>query len=149
MCSINVNWLCKWINVCVLSCFSCVWLLAILWTVAHQAPLSMGFSRQEYWSGWPCPPLGDLPDPGTEPTSLTSPALQACSLPLAPLGKPKWISNCKRINNSSHQLLYTECLCPTKIPMWMLKPNPHCDDIWRWGLWDIIRSWRQNLRKWD
>ena len=44
-------------------------------TVAHQAPLSMGFSRQEYWSGLPCPPPGDLPDPGAEPTSLTSPAL--------------------------------------------------------------------------
>ena len=43
--------------------------------VAHQAPLSMRFSRQEYWSRLPCPPLGDLPDPGIEPTSLTSPAL--------------------------------------------------------------------------
>ena len=40
-----------------------------------QAPLSMGFSRQEYWSGLPCPPPGDLPDPGIEPTSLMSPAL--------------------------------------------------------------------------
>ena len=44
-------------------------------TVAHQAPLSMGFSRQEYWSGLPCPSPGDLPDPGIEPVSLTSPAL--------------------------------------------------------------------------
>ena len=43
------------------------------WTVAHQAPLSMGFSRQEYWSGLPCPPPGDLPNPGTEPRSLSSP----------------------------------------------------------------------------
>ena len=41
-------------------------------TVARQAPLSMGFSRQEYWSGLPCPPPGDLPDPGTEPTSHIS-----------------------------------------------------------------------------
>ena len=40
-----------------------------LWTVAHQAPLSLGFSRQEYWSGLPCPPLGDLPNPGIEPIS--------------------------------------------------------------------------------
>ena len=46
-----------------------------LWTIARQAPLSMGFSRQEYWSGLLCPPPGDLPDPGIEPTSLTSPAL--------------------------------------------------------------------------
>ena len=44
-------------------------------TVAHQAPLSMGFSRQEYWTALPCPPPGDLPDPGIEPVSLTSLAL--------------------------------------------------------------------------
>ena len=48
---------------------------ASLWTAALQAPLSMGFSRQEYWSGLPCPPPGDLPDPGIKPTSLMSPAL--------------------------------------------------------------------------
>ena len=57
--------------------FSRVWLFAILWTIVHQAPLSMGFSRQEYWSGLPSPPPGDLPDPGTKPSSLTSPALAA------------------------------------------------------------------------
>ena len=45
------------------------------WIVAHQAPLSVGFSRQGYWSGLPCPSPGDLPDPGTEPMPLTSPAL--------------------------------------------------------------------------
>ena len=45
------------------------------WTIACQAPLSMEFSRQEYWSGLPGPPPGDLPDPGTEPVSLTSPVL--------------------------------------------------------------------------
>ena len=54
--------------------FSCVQLFVTLWTVAHQAPLSMGFSRQEYCE-FPCPPPGDLPDPGTEPVSLMSPAL--------------------------------------------------------------------------
>ena len=46
-----------------------------LWTVDLQAPLSMGFSRQEYWIGFPCPPPGGLPKPGIEPTSLISPAL--------------------------------------------------------------------------
>ena len=46
-----------------------------LWTVAHQASLSMGFSRQEYWSGLPCPPSGDLPNPGIEPAYLAFPAL--------------------------------------------------------------------------
>ena len=45
------------------------------WTVTHQAPLSMGFSRQEYWSRLSCPPPGDLLDPGIEPASLMSPAL--------------------------------------------------------------------------
>ena len=56
------------------------------WTVTHQAPLSIGFSRQEYWSGLPCPPPGDLPDPGIK---SRSPALQADSLPAEPQGKPK------------------------------------------------------------
>ena len=54
---------------------SCVQLFVILWTVAHQAPLSMSFSRQEYWSGLPFSPPGHLPNPGMEPTSLVSPAL--------------------------------------------------------------------------
>ena len=63
----------------VLSRFSRVQLFSALWTVAHQAPLSMGFSRQEYWSRLPCPPPGDLPDPGTEPVSPAAPALQAHS----------------------------------------------------------------------
>ena len=53
-------------------------LLATLWTAAHQAPPSMGFSRQEYWSGLPFPSPGDLPDPGIK---LRSPALQADALP--------------------------------------------------------------------
>ena len=59
---------------CELSCFNHFQLFAIPWTVAHRAPLSMGFSRQEYWSGLPSPPA-DLPDPGIEPESLLAPAL--------------------------------------------------------------------------
>ena len=61
------------------------------WTVAHQAPLSMGFLRQEYWSGLPFPSPSDLPDPGIEPVSHVlwqSPALQANSLPTKLPGKP-------------------------------------------------------------
>ena len=61
--------------VCMLTCFSCVWLFVTLWTVAHQVPLSMGFSREEYWSGLLWPPLGDLPDLGFEHADLVSPAL--------------------------------------------------------------------------
>ena len=55
--------------------------------LACQAPLSMEFSRQEYWSGSSCPPSGDLPNPGIEPDSLMSPALAGGSLPLMPPGK--------------------------------------------------------------
>ena len=69
----------------VLSCLSGVRLLATPWTVVCQASQSMGFSRQEYWSGLPFPSPGDLPDPGIESVSLGSPAV---SLPLVPPGKP-------------------------------------------------------------
>ena len=62
-------------HVRVLNHFSHVLLFATLWTVARQAPLSMGFSRQNYWSGFLCHPPGDLPDPGIEPMSLISLAL--------------------------------------------------------------------------
>ena len=62
-----------------------VQLFAISWTVAYQASLSMGFSRQEYWSGLPFPSPADLPDPGIEPRS---PALQTDALPSEPPGKP-------------------------------------------------------------
>ena len=69
---------------------SCVQLFATPWTVAHQAPLSMGFSRQEYWSGLPFPFPGDLPDPGIEPRS---PALRADASPSEPSGKQKLLPN--------------------------------------------------------
>ena len=58
-----------------LTCFSCFLVFATLWIIVHQAPLSMGFSRQEYWSGLSCLPPGDPPDLGIKPASLTSPAL--------------------------------------------------------------------------
>ena len=60
---------------CVLSHFSHVQLFTTLWTVAYQTSLSMGFSRQEYWSGLPCPPPGDLHDPRIELVCLMFPAL--------------------------------------------------------------------------
>ena len=62
-------------STCMLSRFSCVQLFATPRTLACQAPLPMGFSRQKYWSGLPCPSLGDLSDPWIEPAYLTSPAL--------------------------------------------------------------------------
>ena len=67
--------------------FSLVWLLVTLWTIAHQAPLSMGSSRQEHWSRLLCPP-GDLPNPGIKPASLAPPALAGGFFTTAPPGKP-------------------------------------------------------------
>ena len=67
--------LCVCVHACVLSCFSHIQLFVTSWTVACQAPLSMGCSRQEYWSGLPCSPSVDLPDPEIKLVSLTSPAL--------------------------------------------------------------------------
>ena len=73
---------------CVISHSSRVWLFATPWTAAHDAPLSMGFSRQECWSGLPFPTPGDLPDPGIEPMSPASPALASRFFTTEPLEKP-------------------------------------------------------------
>ena len=69
--------------------FSCGQLFVTPWTVAHQTPLSVGFTRQEYWSGVPLPPPGDLPNPGLEPASPVSPALAGRFFTTEPPGKPK------------------------------------------------------------
>ena len=85
---IHIVFKCTWdilqdtLHVCVLSCFSSIRLFAKLWTVACQAPLSKGFSGQEYWSELPHPPPGNLPNPGIEITLPATPSLQADSLQL-------------------------------------------------------------------
>ena len=71
-----------------------VQLFVTLWTVAHQAPLSVGFSRQEYWSGLPFPPPEGLPDPGIEPVFPASPAFFTTE----PLGKPIYVID--QVSNS-------------------------------------------------
>ena len=68
-------------------------LFATPWTVAHQGPLSMGFSKRQSWSGLSCSPPGDLPNPEIEPASPGSPALQADSLPLSHQGNPLFYIN--------------------------------------------------------
>ena len=75
--------------VCALSLV--VYSLVTPWTIPCQAPLSMGFSQQEYWSVLPCPPPGNLPDPGIQLATLVAPALKADSLPTEPPGKPIYI----------------------------------------------------------
>ena len=90
-----------------LSLFSHVQFFATLWTISHQAPLSVGFSRQAYWSGVPFSSPGDLPYPGIEPASPVSPALKVDSLPAEPPGKP-------RLNHlSSVQFSSVAQSCPT------------------------------------
>ena len=81
------------------------------WTIARQAPLSMEFSRLEYWNGLPFPTPGDLPDPRIEPGS---PAVQAVSLPFEPPGKP---INLDRLNSSANWSF------PDQMPL----PNPNLD----------------------
>ena len=67
------------------------------WALTCQVPLSMEFSRQEYWSGLPFPPPGDLPHPGIEPTSPVSPALQTDSLPTEPFVYSHTQKNCVKL----------------------------------------------------
>ena len=84
--------ICLLTNLCVLNCFSRTQLFVTLWAVACQAPLSMGFSRQEYWSGLLCPPPGNLPDLGTGPLSLTFPALAVEFFTTSATGEPPWVT---------------------------------------------------------
>ena len=91
--------------------FSRVWLLSTLWTIAHQAPLSMGFSRQRYWSEFPCPSPGDLPRPGIQPASLATPAVQADSLLLRHRGSPdlRYVSAVDGFR--AYNISFPTCLC--------------------------------------
>ena len=103
---------------CVLSHIRRVWLFTTLCAIACQATWSMGFSRQEYWSGLPCPLPGDLPKPGIELLNW-----QADSLPLAPPGKPKDIFSSVQFSHSvvssslwSHGLQHIRPPCPSPTP---------------------------------
>ena len=84
-----------WVRACSVCMHSHVRLFVTPWTIAHQAPLSMGFSRQQFWTGLPCPPPGDLTPPGTEPTSPASPSLQADTLPLSRQENLPWLRVCE------------------------------------------------------
>ena len=75
-------------HACMLNHFSCVQLFVTLWSVARQAPLFLGFSKKEYWSGLPGPPPGDPPDPEIEPTYPAAPASQVDSSLLSHQGSP-------------------------------------------------------------
>ena len=94
---------------CVCELLSSVQFFVSPWTVACQAPLSMEFSKQEYWSGLPFPAPGDLPHPGIKPRS---PALQADSLPSEPPGKPQTVYSTTKTNTISFYC-FDLVLCPS------------------------------------
>ena len=92
-----------------LSCFSHVRLFVTPWTVARQAPLFMGFSRQEYWSGLSCPPSGDLPDPGIESGSPSVSCTEGRFFTSEPPGKFMIDINCS-ITKQFHSLIFIQVI---------------------------------------
>ena len=111
--------------------FSHVQLFVTPWTVAHQDPLSMGFSRQEYWSGLPFPSPGDLPDPGIEPRS---PTLQSDALTSEPPGKPrKAMTNLNSILKIRDITLVTK-VHPIKAIVFLVVMYECESHIWMWEL---------------
>ena len=105
------------VRACMLSRFGRVRLFVTPGTVAHQAPLSVGFSRQEYWSGLPCPPPGDLPDPGTEPMSSLAPALQVDSLLLSHWESPTLVHRLQQTAFADKRLFETSLLSITGLTL--------------------------------
>ena len=101
-------------HVWVLSHFSHVRLFETPWTAAHQAPPSMGILQARILEWVPCPPPGDLPDPGTEPVVLMTPEWQAGSLLLAPPGKPlmRMVARQREVISSSRK---KACLVPARV----------------------------------
>ena len=122
-------YLCVCLHVCV---FSHVQLFAMPWTVARQASLSMGFSRQEYWSGLPCPPPGDLPDPGTEHKSPGSPALQTDSFLFgqwgsSPILPPSFIFTLSQV----HPLCFLHLFLSILRPILLYASRPQIPFLWQ------------------
>ena len=108
--------LCVCVCVYELSCFIYVQLFAMPCTITHQAPLSMGFSQREYWSGLSCPPPGDVPNWGIEPASSVSPALQAHSFTAEPLGKPcLFLGLSKPPSTETAQWAFNQCQSDTSM----------------------------------
>ena len=103
---------------CCASHLSRVWLSVILWTAGFQAPLSMGFSRQEYWSGLLCPPPGHLPDVGIEHAAPAPPKLQADSLPLSHQGSP-----------NSCPMLFLTTLLAFQLLSWKKQNRGKCEEF--------------------
>ena len=112
--------------------FSCVQLFATLWTVARKSPLSMGFSRQEYWSGLWCPPPGDLPDPGIEPVSLRSPTLGSRVFIISATWKARIIYKLNHMKLLVFDKNYS--LCGLRIIFWLWIAYEEKTIILKWEL---------------
>ena len=159
---ISILGVCVCVCVCVLSCLVRVQLFAAPWTIAHQAPLSMRFSRQEYGSGLPFPSPGDLPDPGMETVSLAAPALagelfttkpprkflmypKGYSLYWEMLMKQKWIS-LSLSWVALAQPIFTQCF---SVPIFKVKPVvvSACEAVvrlvWPWASYPHISGTHQ------
>ena len=144
----NILTLVMHVCTCMLSCFSRVQLFVTLWTVAHQAPLSMGFSRQEYWSGLPWRPSGDLPDPEIKPTSLGSPILvghgiQDLSSSTRDGTWVPWHSMRQKDYKKSHI-----CSCQAFLPDELLKQNQNTLISWALGISELQRRSVDHFRLW-
>ena len=121
----------------VVQSLSLVWLFATPWTIAHQAPLSMGFSRQEYWSGLPCPSPGDLPDPGINPSS---PALAGGFFTAEPPGNPIYFSATSMILKSSKLQACSSWDRKVKVLKRELK-YPQVFQVGSWFLISLLYFW--------
>ena len=130
--------LCVW-HVCAKSLQSRLTLCETLWTIACQASLSMGFSRQEYWSRLPCPPPGDLLNWGTESVSPATPGLQADSLPLSHQGSPYiFVHICIYLMEKA--MAPHSSTLARKIP-WMEEPGR----LQSLRLWRVRHDWASSL----
>ena len=130
-----MRWLCE------LSCSSRVWLCATLWTITSQAPLAMGLSRQEHWSGLLCAPPGDLPNPGVEPMSLTSPALAGWILD----GISETPKQSQQSGTSTHFAVWERCIPICSPLLWF---SPYLNRISSW--YNISEeSWKIKSQRWN
>ena len=116
----------------VLTCFSHVWLYVALWNVIYQALLSIGFSREEYWTGLPCPSPRDLSHPGTEPMHLTSPALE---------GRFFIPGSWKKQESSRKTSISALLTMPKPLTMWI---TINCGKFWK--RWEYQTTW---LASWE
>ena len=135
-----------YVSVCALSRSSRVWLFVTLWSLAHQAPLSLGFSRQEHWSGLPCPPPGDLPDQGISYICISYLLhWQAASLP--PMDRGAWRATAHGVakSDTTEQLhfhtLEKEMAIHSSVLAWRIPETEEPDGLPSMGSHRVGHDW--------